>query len=494
MVVGPKMRWGTWEELILGGAVLRHGTDDWNVVASELRARTVYPNNFTPEACKARYEDLRKQYSGCKFWFEELRKRRIEELKQELERSEGSIGSLKSKIEILKAERERSGQAESPVPLVKSEAVELFQKEGSKDGLSAGSFTQNIRTDESHECQIPALTSATETDSKMEGSESCEREKVPSISKLACNKHGGTVKKRRGNRKRKDRVWDSKEGSIGESENVCSTSAASISPSKEASVGYDQTRRPSSVDNHKGSLCSVKNNGLMDVFNNIAQREPALVFRHRLDSQKRARYKKIIRRHMDMETIRSKLATLSIKSSVELFRDLLLLANNALVFYSKRTREYKAALALRDLVTKAYRQHQYRGPYTKTAFVLLPLPTICCPPVKPRSARPRPTKQRIPAMLQNSNNNNNKNAVPRSLEGLKRPSDPDSSPPLQSLVTAKKGFKQPGKAGKRASGNQVFRHRASEKEDSLHKTMSKGEMGSKPPVLKERKMTRQRLN
>lgn len=66
MVVGPKMRWGTWEELILGGAVLRHGTDDWNVVASELRARTVYPNNFTPEACKARYEDLRKQYSGCK--------------------------------------------------------------------------------------------------------------------------------------------------------------------------------------------------------------------------------------------------------------------------------------------------------------------------------------------------------------------------------------------------------------------------------------------
>lgn len=209
--------------------------------------------------------------------------------------------------------------------------------------------------------------------------------------------------------------------------------------------------------------------------------------------QKRARYKKIIRRHMDMETIRSKLATLSIKSSVELFRDLLLLANNALVFYSKRTREYKAALALRDLVTKAYRQHQYRGPYTKTAFILLPLPTICCPPVKPRSARPRPTKQRIPAMLQNNNNNNNKNAVPRSLEGLKRPSDPDSSPPLQSLVTAKKGFKQPGKAGKRSSGNQVFRHRASEKEDSLHKTMPKGEMGSKP-VLKERKMTRQRLN
>lgn len=44
-----KMNWGTWEELILGSAVRRHGTRDWNVVASELRARTLYPHCFTPE-------------------------------------------------------------------------------------------------------------------------------------------------------------------------------------------------------------------------------------------------------------------------------------------------------------------------------------------------------------------------------------------------------------------------------------------------------------
>lgn len=42
-------RWGTWEELLLGGAVLRHGTHDWNVVAAELRARAVCPYTFTPE-------------------------------------------------------------------------------------------------------------------------------------------------------------------------------------------------------------------------------------------------------------------------------------------------------------------------------------------------------------------------------------------------------------------------------------------------------------
>ncbi|KAJ8545567.1 hypothetical protein K7X08_018150 [Anisodus acutangulus] len=95
MGVGPRnMIWGTWEELILGGAVRRHGTRDWNVVASELRARTIYLYCFTPEACKARYEELRKRYSGCTAWFEELRKQRVEELKRELVRSESSIGSL----------------------------------------------------------------------------------------------------------------------------------------------------------------------------------------------------------------------------------------------------------------------------------------------------------------------------------------------------------------------------------------------------------------
>ncbi|KAK4796726.1 hypothetical protein SAY86_029052 [Trapa natans] len=40
-------RWGTWEELILGGAVLRHGAGDWELVASELRSRIPY--DFTPE-------------------------------------------------------------------------------------------------------------------------------------------------------------------------------------------------------------------------------------------------------------------------------------------------------------------------------------------------------------------------------------------------------------------------------------------------------------
>lgn len=39
--------WGTWEELVLGGAVLRHGAADWHAVAAELRARS--PCSFSPK-------------------------------------------------------------------------------------------------------------------------------------------------------------------------------------------------------------------------------------------------------------------------------------------------------------------------------------------------------------------------------------------------------------------------------------------------------------
>lgn len=85
-------RWDTWEELLLGGAVLRHGTGDWNLVATELRARIVRPYACTPEVCKAKYEDLRKRFVGCKAWYEELRRQRIMELRQALEHSEDSIG------------------------------------------------------------------------------------------------------------------------------------------------------------------------------------------------------------------------------------------------------------------------------------------------------------------------------------------------------------------------------------------------------------------
>ncbi|KAF2587625.1 hypothetical protein F2Q70_00036452 [Brassica cretica] len=148
--------WGTWEELLLGGAVLRHGTGDWTVVSEELRSHSM-SGIFTPEICKAKYKDLRERYLGCKSWYEEVKKKRVAELKAALLKSQDSIGSLESKLESLKSESNdechenndydssRTLSLEPPSP--KSEGGgECTSKDTSKDLSSAGSFTQQELT------------------------------------------------------------------------------------------------------------------------------------------------------------------------------------------------------------------------------------------------------------------------------------------------------------------------------------------------------------
>ncbi|KAL9321253.1 hypothetical protein ACSQ67_013092 [Phaseolus vulgaris] len=179
-------RWSTWEELLLGGAILRHGTDDWNIVATELRPRTGFPYTITPQVCKAKYEDLQQRYSGNKAWYEELRKTRVAELKRSLELSEDSIGSLESKLESLKGGKNEkrdgcdvdngSGRPKLHVASHKLERVESSTKETSKDGLSAGSFT--------HETGANVPVQDLDTD-KPEVLHSTKQLKVLNVDKLA---------------------------------------------------------------------------------------------------------------------------------------------------------------------------------------------------------------------------------------------------------------------------------------------------------------------
>ncbi|XP_055809045.1 uncharacterized protein LOC129877550 isoform X2 [Solanum dulcamara] len=394
------------------------------------------------QACKAKYEDLQKRYYDCNAWFEELRKRRVDELKRELEKSESSIGSLVTKIESLKAEKELSAQidygssrTESPAALGKLECMESIGKDY---GISVGSFTlDSTRTDfESH-----AVASAKEIDSELECSvtiaaskdiRSCEQDEVPSISKPSetVEGNGGALRKR----KRKDAVSDVK-GSIGESDHVCSISDISASNCKETSTSSDQSIKPTATEDSKGGLSRLMDNDVMAIFDSIIQNEAAMVFRHRRDSQKR--YKEMIKQHMDIETVRSRLVSCSIKSPGELYRDLLLLATNAIVFYAKRTREYKSAMVLRDSVTKAYHDHYKSCSYHTVASSLLTFSTTGNLPVKPRSTRPRPSKFKL-----QSNSYNNVNSIAEALGGDDhKPSNADFETRLQSLFVAMKGYK-----------------------------------------------------
>ncbi|PON70995.1 Bromodomain containing protein [Parasponia andersonii] len=407
--------WGTWEELLLGGAVLRHGTRDWDTVAAELRPRAlISPFNFTAQMCKAKYEDLQQRYSGCtnnikrihfdstfvRAWFEELRMKRMAELRQALELSEDSIGSLETKLETLKADKGggtrvnyASSQKESPVTSQKSEGFESFSKE-SKDGLSAGSFTLETRTSWSaDQCPIPSAVSTDETETKPEVLRTSEVAKMSIIEKLeeyVNERQGGILKKRRGKRKRKDCSKEIKD-SVGESDFLDSAEPIIAFRSKENSTcDCGEDSGSSHLDN---KIKETKTDGIDDllkVFNSIVKHKCACTFRHRLDSQKRGRYKKMIRKHMDLDTLRSRITGRSIMSVEELFRDLLLLTNNALVFYSKTTREHKSAMLLRDLTTKTLRQHFNDSRNTKAASANLSVITTIhsSPLVKPQSVHP----------------------------------------------------------------------------------------------------------
>nr|CAD1819342.1 unnamed protein product [Ananas comosus var. bracteatus] len=144
-------RWGTWEELLLGGAVLRHGAAAWDAVAAELRSRTPFPTLFSPQECEVKFAEVQERYCGCDAWYEELRKQRVAELRRELEKSENSIGSLQSKLESLSTGRQSEGEyeygtshTESPLPNGNAADVDSSSKELSRDRSSAGSFTEEV--------------------------------------------------------------------------------------------------------------------------------------------------------------------------------------------------------------------------------------------------------------------------------------------------------------------------------------------------------------
>ncbi|GAB2231438.1 hypothetical protein Droror1_Dr00010445 [Drosera rotundifolia] len=341
-------RWGTWEELVLGGAVMRHGIEDWDAVASEVQARTVYPFVFTPQACKAKYVDLQQHFYGSTAWFDELRKRRVAELKRALEKSEDSIGSLESKLETLKTEKENSDNAEYG----SSRSESLPSKDTSKDGFSAGSFTQETETKQAETALVYL---------------SLMKERFMGIDKLAeaiRSEHGVSIKRKRGERKRRFCAKDSsKEGSVGENHLLSSPNGGITTlQSKETLTlnGEAKARIPNDVNAGDRKECASIGgvDELRGILDSLMRNERVSIFRQRRDGQKRARYKKSIRHHIDLDTIRSRIVQRSITSHQELFRDLLLLANNALIFYSKNTREFKCAVLLRDLVTQRLRQYK----------------------------------------------------------------------------------------------------------------------------------------
>ncbi|XP_014518118.1 uncharacterized protein LOC106775500 isoform X2 [Vigna radiata var. radiata] len=368
-------------------------------------------------------------------WYEELRKTRMAELKRSLEISEDSIGSLESKLERLKGGKNEkrdgcdvdngSGHPKLHVASHKLERVESSTKDTSKDGLSAGSFTHETLP------SVPVQHFETKPDKLLN---------VDKLAYIVYQGEGGTFKKRRGKRKRKDCGKNTKEPSMAES--VLLDSVDVMSWCKENSTSnYSEVAKSSDVNYQNRNLKKSRVEDMVKILDSIFETKCASAFRRRLDSQKRGRYKKMIRQHMDFDSIRSRISNQTIRSCVELFRDLLLLTNNALVFYSKNTREYKFALLLRDVVTKKIKESWKDSSNKVTNTEVTNAPIELAMHVKPKSIRPANRK----TVAKTSGGNISVSGV---SHGTKKHSKVDSPSSVESLSVKKRGFGRPKKVGR----------------------------------------------
>nr|QBQ34584.1 MYB [Populus davidiana x Populus alba var. pyramidalis] len=107
-------------------------------------------------------------------------------------------------------------------------------------------------------------------------------------------------------------------------------------------------------------VCSVKSEPLVGFLEMIRAHKNGSLFESLLENQEVDVYKDMIRQHMDLEAIQTKLEQGSYSSSSLLFfRDLLLLFNNALVFFPKHSVQSLAAHELRSQVSNEMRKETH---------------------------------------------------------------------------------------------------------------------------------------
>lgn len=521
-----KSKWSTWEELVLGNAVKKHGADNWDRVSLEIQARKLSPYVFSSEDCKAKYHALQGRFqnshgNSCSNgmpWLEELRKLRVAQLKRELERYDGSIVSLESKLKKLKTEREQSllkEQQKSTEKHTSQQEQKRNPEEESKDGfhmcpetdpsalkrkdgkieplanpnlplenLDPGSGNPDedlgskealaaddeIRGENPHGDQDLPLESvpppsaegpvpqqpdgktldkepakpetisgpASPLDSYYGSSETIAKEHPirmgsepeedddddrmgseqdddddNDVTEQVCAEstdvHSETVAGMKGSGFQESSAESREIGDEEEGKGVCEKrcdmderlqpwdfndvlSTAELSTRrkdcrKSSSTSHDASETvrgrykdyedsmgawqhqatrssgdsqvegtdemsPMSKRSRREAKVPGKLIPLLECLRAISAHKFGSIFKHRLESQDNLYYQSMIRRHVDLAMVRSRLEEGSYSGSVEFFRDLLLVFNNALVYYPRKSPEFAAAYGLRDLATK----------------------------------------------------------------------------------------------------------------------------------------------
>ncbi|CAL5352004.1 unnamed protein product [Camellia sinensis] len=392
--VEPETPWGTWEELLLTCAVRRYGIESWDSVAVEIQKRissTLRHHLFTAHHCKQKYLDLKLRFTpqtdavssndndDAVPWLEDLRKIRVAELKRELERSDLSILSLQSKVKRLEEEREESlredenggekSDLERKSDERESEEEEKIEQhtepEKSSPEPSAGEESDR-KPDQTGEPNGPGVSGGS---SKPVGENSCNGssdsiEKEPVRESVKAEPEGG-VSDSPG---LLESVAESKGGGVGEESSDVQSSASRSR--KEGGGGSDKVRcrtisgdEPENEDQSPAvKRKSNKSLPLVDFLETVRSHKLGSVFERRDESQETTpKYRNLIRQHIDLETMQTRLEEGWYSGChIKFFRDLLLLLNNAVLFYGKKSRESASVIELRKLITKEMNQRSLK--------------------------------------------------------------------------------------------------------------------------------------
>ncbi|XP_057982519.1 uncharacterized protein LOC131167696 [Malania oleifera] len=390
--------WGTWEELLLACAVNRYGTNSWDSVAIEMQKRSSTLHLLTPLNCKRKYHDLKRRFMTIDHqtddvseghdqtqttipWLDELRKLRVAELKREVERYDLSIVSLQLKVKRLKEERDQSlreNEDKSDLEKCKEDGEDEETKDGDGEsdrllpGCVAGEAVSeeepdrdNQSSNESNstdpkcdnpvsvlkppeEKQIPVVTSAEEPDptgqsGKRAGEDSCNGSSE-SMAKESATRNSEKRDSERGSGESPE-LWESVAESKGGGDGL-KESSSDVQSSASLSRKTDDHQAPATKP------VSFESQPLIEVLQIIKSHRLGSVFSRRLESQETQGYTSLIRQHIDLETVRTRLEEgWYADCTAKFFRDLLLLFSNAVVFFGRSSSESAAATELRLLIS-----------------------------------------------------------------------------------------------------------------------------------------------
>ncbi|KAK2637142.1 hypothetical protein Ddye_031934 [Dipteronia dyeriana] len=370
--------WGTWEELLLACAVKRHGLKNWDSVAMELQTKTSLPHLLTSaQFCKQKYTDLKRRFKDSHNnipWLEHLRKVRVDELKQDLQRYDLSINCLQLKVKRLEEERDRcldnNNTSNEPEPDL--------------NGTNTSLNDDDTRPQKSEEPDKTCARLVSGDESDRENRSVNESNSTGLSDKVGGEGGGGGLVRSEADPCRSGLGEDGAgqgETTKEEEWEELGDSVTQLSSDVQSSASYGRKKR---------KICSggdARSQPLIELLDVIRTHKHASLFGRRLKLQESSKYKEIVRQHVDLETIQTRVeqGRYSSCSLTNFYRDLLLVFNNAIVFFPRSSLESTTAHQLRRLVSIEINKETSTQKPQEPPVSLPPQPKTTKPPHLERS-------------------------------------------------------------------------------------------------------------